>query len=237
MYVILIHSSPFSLAKRAVGRKSRESDSLVYYANEKGTKFWTEILFPSLPLYSLFSGTLFFLFLLLLLFFTWNSLLLLSLFRTFLLSRLCSSLSQTRVEMQAGSVRVACDLWRSRSFANVPGSLSREFERDDEEEGAGGEKLTGGRNRPVFESHATRCVHRFITSRFRRSPAQPVLFNTLVFSFSLSLSSPYMRISDCESLAPSPCQRPYVASAKRRNETYETAVSVAKTGKRRFFAA
>lgn len=112
----------FSLAKRDVGRKSRESLSCILCKWER-YKFWTEILFPLFPFIpcflppsSFFSSSSF----------SWNSLLP-SLFRTFLSSRLCSSLLQTRVEMQAGSARVACDLWRSRSFVNV--LVSRENSR------------------------------------------------------------------------------------------------------------
>jgi len=99
----------FSLAKGDMNRKSGESDTLVYYANERHQFLDEYYLLLPLFLYFLFSDTLILLF---------------ALTRFFFLSfasPLCSSFLQIRirVEMQVGNVHVACDLWRSRFFARI----------------------------------------------------------------------------------------------------------------------
>jgi len=66
--------------------------------------------------------------------------------------------------------------------------FSREFERDEEGEGR---ELAGRSNRPVFESHATRCVHRFTQPVVSCFPCSLPHFR-IVLSLSLSLFRPHI---------------------------------------------
>lgn len=211
-------------SSRERGYESKEwgiGRSLVYYANERYRVL--EILSSSLSPCFFFCTFIF----LLLLFI--DPLLLLPLVCIFPSSRRCPSLSQTgtRVEVQTSASPATYSV---RVFCKSSG-LSREFARSDEVEGGRKkrrEELAGGII--PYSSHIWLVV--YIGLYNQSSSVCPVLFHTLALLLCLSLfhSFPYMGISDCESLVPSPCHRPYVASAKRRNET---AVSIANGSARR----
>lgn len=203
-----------------MGRKNRESDALVYYANERSTKFWTKIL--SLSLLPLF----------------WHSLplspplrvdslllffiLSLRLFSTPRFRRPAPGSRRKQVVSATPATYGACGLLQiCRSLAKIQERCRKRRRR----------RRTRGRKESsrIRVTCDSLCTWIYTTSRLRRSPARPVLSHTLLaFSFFLSVSSLYTGISDCKSLTPSPCHCPYVASAKRDNET---AVSVAKVDK------
>lgn len=150
-----------------------------------GTEFWKFSLSLSFYVFLVFFlSTFIFLLLLFLLFI--GPLLLLSLVCIFPSSRRCPSLSQTgstgtRVEVQTSASPATYSV---RGLLQIFRSLTRICERwRSRRGGREGRKKRRTRRRkesyPVFESHTTRCVHRFI---------QPVVFR-------LSCSLPHSRTS------------------------------------------
>lgn len=199
------------------------------------TEFWKFSLSLSFYVFLVFFLSTFIFLLLLFLLLLFIDPLLLSLVCIFPSFRRCPSLSQTgstgtRVEVQTSASPATYSV---RGLLQIFRSLTRICERWRSSRGEGGkkeEKNSQAEGIIPYSSHIRLVV--YIGLYNQSSSVCPVLFRTLALLLCLSLSPVpiYENFWLRESLVPSPCHRPYVASAKRRNET---AVSVANGSARR----